>query len=116
MEVIDIKDMYSYYEYTKNVTYEHLQVHWKKLKRRMKLNRLYQFVIDTYNDTSNDIKRQIFKLLIENLDKLDIKYDKQTYKIIEIISHKIVIDPTVKLVDVKPTNVVVKKNVTIQFY
>ena len=117
MEVIDIKDMYSYYDYTKTITYDHLQVPWKKLKRRMKLNRLYQYVIDTYSDKTTDIKRQIFKLLMDNIEKLDVKYDKRTYKIMELLSHKVQLDDsTVNLVNSNPTNVVVKKNAVIQFY
>lgn len=119
MGTVEIDEIYSYFDYTSKITYDHLKVPWKKLKKRMKLNRLYQYTIDNYpiSKVTSNVQKQIFQLLINNIDKLNVDYDKKIYKITKIKSHTITIDinQQVTLNENKATEVI-RKKVKIDFY
>ena len=117
IEILNISDVYSHYNYTENITFDHLKVPWKKLKKRMKLNRIYQYINDNYSIESNTTKTKLYRLLIDMIDDLNVKYDKCESIITCIISHNIVVtSDDVRLIENTHESVVIKKKAVIQYY
>jgi len=91
MEKIDMHKIYDNFDEQIPEDFSHISKKWNKLKKRYKINRLIKFINDFYIEHSPNIKKQLLRLLILNVNELSVTYDVATLTIKEISSHKIII-------------------------